>query len=54
MSNDSNATNLTALGLHALQHRGQDSTGIVTSDKSNFLLIGGWDRFQKYFLIQNF
>ena len=54
VSNDSNAANLTALGLHALQHRGQDSTGIVTSDKSNFFAHRGWDRFQKYFLIQNF
>jgi amidophosphoribosyltransferase len=26
------AANLTYLGLHALQHRGQESTGIVTSD----------------------
>ena len=36
ISNDQNAGNLVALGLHALQHRGQDSTGIVTSDKNNF------------------
>ena len=32
VSNDQNAGNLVALGLHAHQHRGQDSTGIVTSD----------------------
>ncbi len=29
------AANLTYLGLHALQHRGQESAGIVTSDASN-------------------
>ena len=30
------AAALTALGLHALQHRGQESCGIVTSDGKNF------------------
>ena len=34
--NHKNAASLTVLGLHALQHRGQDSTGIVTSDKKKF------------------
>src|SRR5208337_2704153 len=29
------AANLTYLGLHALQHRGQESAGIVTSDGSS-------------------
>ncbi|HKQ33223.1 MAG TPA: class II glutamine amidotransferase, partial [Thermodesulfobacteriota bacterium] len=29
------ASNLTYLGLHALQHRGQESAGIVTSDGVN-------------------
>ncbi len=30
------AAALTALGLHALQHRGQEGCGIVTSDGKNF------------------
>ena len=30
------ATTLTALGLHALQHRGQEATGIVTFDGEKF------------------
>ena len=30
------AATLTALGLHALQHRGQEGCGIVTSDGKNF------------------
>ena len=49
ISNDSNAANLTALGLHALQHRGQDSTGIVTSDKNNFYAHRGMGQFLKFF-----
>jgi len=32
--NHSEAANLTYLGLHALQHRGQESAGIVSSDYS--------------------
>ncbi|MCH8028409.1 MAG: amidophosphoribosyltransferase [Candidatus Dadabacteria bacterium] len=32
--NHAEASNLTYLGLHALQHRGQESAGIVTSDGS--------------------
>ena len=35
--NHKDAASLTVLGLHALQHRGQDSTGIVTFDNKNFL-----------------
>ena len=30
------AAALTALGLHALQHRGQESCGIVSFDGKNF------------------
>ena len=30
------AAAITALGLHALQHRGQEGCGIVTLDKKNF------------------
>ena len=32
------AAALTALGLHALQHRGQEGCGIVTFDGKNFML----------------
>ena len=52
--NHENAAQLTALGLHALQHRGQDSAGIVTSDKTKFLHIEEWVRFQMFFLIKKF
>ena len=34
--NSAEAATLTALGLHALQHRGQEGCGIVTSDGKNF------------------
>ena len=30
------AAAITTLGLHALQHRGQESAGIVTFDKNHF------------------
>jgi amidophosphoribosyltransferase len=34
--NNKDAAALTALGLHALQHRGQEGCGIVTSDEKKF------------------
>ena len=49
MSNDEDAASLTVLGLHALQHRGQDSTGIVTSDKSNFFAHRGMGQVSEVF-----
>ena len=36
ISNSKDAAALTALGLHALQHRGQEGCGIVTFDGKNF------------------
>lgn len=50
------AATLTALGLHALQHRGQEASGIVTYDGSNFIterrlgLVG--DKFTRPDVIQ--
>ena len=34
--NNKDSAALTALGLHALQHRGQEGCGIVTFDEKNF------------------
>ena len=36
ISNNEDASTLTALGLHALQHRGQEGCGIVTCDGKKF------------------
>ena len=36
ISNHADASALTALGLHALQHRGQDGCGIVSFDGNTF------------------
>ena len=38
ISENKDAAALTALGLHALQHRGQEGCGIVTYDNINFHL----------------
>jgi amidophosphoribosyltransferase len=38
ISNIREASTLTALGLHALQHRGQEGCGIVTFDGSKYHL----------------
>ncbi len=51
ISNNSDASTLTALGLHALQHRGQEGCGIVSFDgkkyhsEKRFGLVG--DNFNK-------
>ena len=36
ISNNTDASTLTALGLHALQHRGQEGCGIVSYDGKNY------------------
>jgi amidophosphoribosyltransferase len=43
------AANLTYLGLHALQHRGQESAGIVTSDERRLVLHRGMGRVTEVF-----
>lgn len=37
------AATITTLGLHALQHRGQEAAGIVCSMESSFSQRGEWD-----------
>ena len=49
ISRHPNAAKLTVLGLHALQHRGQDSAGIVTSDKNNFYAHRGMGHVSEVF-----
>jgi len=43
------AANLAYLGLYALQHRGQESTGIVTSDHDGFHVEVGMGRVNDFF-----
>ena len=57
ISNSSDASALAALGLHALQHRGQEGCGIVTFDgdqyhsEKRFGLVG--DNFNKEKVLKN-
>ena len=57
ISNSTDASTLTALGLHALQHRGQEGCGIVSYDGKNyhsekrFGLVG--DNFNKEKVLKN-
>ena len=57
VSNSKDAAALTALGLHALQHRGQEGCGIVTFDgkkyysEKRFGLVG--DNFNKEKVLKN-
>ena len=58
ISNAKDASALTALGLHALQHRGQEGCGIVTFNgkqyfsEKRFGLVG--DNFNKEKYLKNF
>ena len=47
VSNAKDASALTALGLHALQHRGQEGCGIVTFDGKQYFS-------EKRFFLENF
>tara|TARA_B100000900_G_scaffold376002_1_gene358478 strand:- start:515 stop:1972 length:1458 start_codon:yes stop_codon:yes gene_type:complete len=49
VSNHEKAAHLTALGLHALQHRGQDSAGIVTSNNDKFFAHRGMGQVSEVF-----
>ena len=57
ISNNFDASTLTALGLHALQHRGQEGCGIVSYDgkkyhsEKRFGLVG--DNFNKEKVLKN-
>ena len=58
ISNSKDASALTALGLHALQHRGQEGCGIVTFNGKNYYsekrfgLVG--DNFNKEKVLKNY
>ena len=49
ISGNPQAAELVALGLHALQHRGQDSTGVVTTDNINFFAHRGMGQVSEVF-----
>ena len=49
ISDHDEASKLTVLGLHALQHRGQDSAGMVTSDHNNFFAHRGMGQVSEAF-----
>ncbi len=49
ISDHNEAAKLTVLGLHALQHRGQDSAGMVTSDHNNFFAHRGMGQVSEVF-----
>ena len=49
VSGNTQAAQLVALGLHALQHRGQDSTGVVTTDNINFFAHRGMGQVSEVF-----
>ena len=42
------AASLCYLGLYALQHRGEESAGIVSYDTKNFYVVKKQHRFKKY------
>ena len=46
---NSKAARLTYFGLYALQHRGQESAGIVTSDNRRILLHKGMGQISEVF-----
>jgi amidophosphoribosyltransferase len=42
IANHAEASRMTYLGLYALQHRGQESTGIASSDEEQVISIKRW------------
>ena len=57
ISNHEDASALVALGLHALQHRGQEGCGIVTFDSENYhseKTRSGGDHFTDSDTLKNF
>ena len=54
ISNTNDASALTALGLHALQHRGQEGCGIVSSDGKISMQKEDWDLLEITLLKEKF